>query len=129
MAVVVDLYLSVVVGWSMQANMRTEVILDAMLIAKWRRQPQRPVMIYSDQGSQFGSNEFCRWCKENNPITSMSRRSNCYDSAVAESFFCNLKKEKIKNRIYITREEAKSDVLIALKYFTIVNVVMTILTR
>ena len=63
-----------------------------MLMAKWRRQPQRPVMIHSDQGSQFGSNEFSRWCKENNLTTSMSRRGNCYDNAVAESFFSNLQK-------------------------------------
>lgn len=70
----------------MQANMRTEVVLDAMLMAKWHRQPQKPVMIHSDQGSQFGSNEFSRRCKENNLVTSMSRRGNCYDNAVAESF-------------------------------------------
>jgi putative transposase len=90
-AVVVDLYSRAVVGWSMHANMRTEVVLDAMLMAKWRRQPQKPVMIHSDQGSQFGSDEFSRWCKENNLITSMSRCGNCYDNAVAESFFSNLK--------------------------------------
>ena len=116
-AVVVDLYSRAVVGWSMQANMRTEVVLDAMLMAKWRRQPQKPVMIHSDQGSQFGSDEFSRWCKENNLITSMSRRGNCYDNAVAESFFSNLKKEKIKNRIYNTREEAKSDVFEYIEMF------------
>ena len=116
-AVVVDLYSRAVVGWSMQANMRTEVVLDAMLMAKWRRQPQKPVMIHSDQGSQFGSDEFSRWCKENNLITSMSRRGNCFDNAVAESFFSNLKKEKIKNRIYNTREEAKSDVFEYIEMF------------
>jgi putative transposase len=116
-AVVVDLYSRAVVGWSMQANMRTEVVLDAMLMAKWRRQPQKPVMIHSDQGSQFGSDEFSRWCKENNLTTSMSRRGNCYDNAVAESFFSNLKKEKIKNRIYNTRGEAKSDVFEYIEMF------------
>ena len=55
MAVVVDLYSRAVVGWSMQSNTRTEVVLDAMLMTKWRRQPQRSVMVHSDQGSQFGS--------------------------------------------------------------------------
>ena len=115
--VVVDLYSRAVVGWSMQAHMRTEVVLDAMLMAKWRRQPQKPVMIHSAQGSQFGSDEFSRWCKENNLTTSMSRRGNCYDNAVAESFFSNLKKEKIKNRLYNTREEAKSDVFEYIEMF------------
>lgn len=103
-AVIVDLYSRAVVGWAMRSNMRTEIVLDAMLMAKWRRQPQQPVMIHSDQGSQFGSYEFSRWCKENKLATSMSRRGKCFDNAVAESFFSNLKKEKIKNRIYNTRE-------------------------
>lgn len=74
-------------------------------------------MIHSDQGSQFGSDEFSRWSKENQLITSMSRRGNCYDNAVAESFFSDLKKEKIKNRIYNTREEAKSDVFEYIEMF------------
>ena len=116
-AVVIDLYSRAVVGWSMKSSIRTEIVLDAMLMAKWRRQPKQSVIIHSDQGSQFGSDEFSRWCRENNLITSMSRRGNCYDNAVAESFFSNLKKEKIKNRIYNTREEAKSDVFDYIEVF------------
>ena len=116
-AVVIDLYSRAVVGWSMKSSIRTEIVLDAMLMAKWRRQPKQSVTIHSDQGSQFGSDEFSRWCRENNLITSMSRRGNCYDNAVAESFFSNLKKEKIKNRIYNTREEAKSDVFDYIEVF------------
>ena len=67
-------------------------------------------MIHSDQGSQFGSDEFNRWCKDNHLLPSMSRRGNCWDNAVAESFFSSLKKERIKRRIYASRQEAKSDV-------------------
>ncbi len=116
-AVVIDLYSRAVVGWSMRANMRTELVLDAMLMAKWRRQPASAVLIHSDQGSQFGSDEFSRWCKENGFITSMSRRGNCYDNAVAESFFSSLKKEQVKRRIYATREEAKADVFEYIEVF------------
>lgn len=116
-AVVIDLYSRAVVGWSMKSSIRTEIVLDAMLMAKWRRQPKQSVTIHSDQGSQFGSDDFSRWCRENNLITSMSRRGNCYDNAVAESFFSNLKKEKIKNRIYNTREEAKSEVFDYIEVF------------
>jgi hypothetical protein len=54
------------------------------------------VMIHSDQGSQFGSDDFNRWCKDNQLVPSMSRRGNCWDNAVAESFFSSLKKERIK---------------------------------
>jgi len=76
----------------------------------WRRRPKDSVIIHSDQGSQFGSDEFNRWCKDNRLSPSMSRRGNCWDNAVAESFFSNLKSERIKRRIYSTRAEAKSEI-------------------
>jgi putative transposase len=110
LTVVIDLYSRAVVGWSMKSTMATELVLDALMMAVWRRCPKTPVMIHSDQGSQFGSDEFNRWCKDNRLVPSMSRRGNCWDNAVAESFFSSLKKERIKRRIYASRQEAKSDV-------------------
>ncbi len=110
LTVVIDLYSRAVVGWSMKSTMATELVLDALMMAMWRRRPKAPVMIHSDQGSQFGSDEFNRWCKDNHLVPSMSRRGNCWDNAVAESFFSSLKKERIKRRIYASRQEAKSDV-------------------
>jgi putative transposase len=74
-------------------------VLDALIMAVWRRKPKDSVIIHSDQGTQFGSDEFNRWCKDNRLSPSMSRRGNCWDNAVAESFFSNLKSEKIKKRI------------------------------
>ena len=115
-AVVIDLYSRAVVGWSMQPHIRTELVL-AMMMAKWRRQPKAPVIIHSDQGSQFGSDDFNRWCKENSFITSMSRRGNCYDNAAMESFFSSLKKEKIRRKIYNTREELKAEILDYIEVF------------
>jgi putative transposase len=109
LAVVLDLYSRAVVGWAMQASMTTDLALNALMMAVWRRKPKQPVILHSDQGSQFGSDDFTRWCKEHGLIASMSRRGNCYDNAVAESFFSSLKKERIRRRIYATREEAKSD--------------------
>lgn len=58
-----------------------------------------------------------RWCKDNNLIPSMSRRGNCYDNAVAESFFSSLKKERIRRKIYTTREEAKSEIFDYIEVF------------
>jgi putative transposase len=116
-AVVIDLYSRSVVGWSMKPTMATEIVLDALLMAVWRRKPKRPVIIHSDQGSQFGSDDFARWCKDNNLVPSMSRRGNCYDNAVAESFFSNLKKERVKRKIYTTREEAKSEIFEYIEVF------------
>lgn len=110
LTVVIDLHSRAVVGWSMNSTMATELVLDALMMAVWRRRPKTPVMIHSDQGSQFGSDDFNRWCKDNQLVPSMSRRGNCWDNAVAESFFSSLKKERIKRHIYATRQDAKSDV-------------------
>ncbi len=79
-------------------------------MAVWRRGPKDSVIIHSDQGSQFGSDEYSRWCKDNRLSSSMSRQRNCWDNAVAESFFSNLKSEQIKKRINNTRDEARSEV-------------------
>ena len=105
LAAVLDLHSRAVVGWSMGSRMQTSLVLDALTMAVWRRKPKDTVIIHSDQGSQFGSDEFNRWCKDNRLSPSMSRRGNCWDNAVAESFFSNLKSEKIKKRIYQTRAD------------------------
>lgn len=110
LAVVIDLYSRTVVGWSMKPTMATELVLDALTMAVWRRRPKAEVIIHSDQGSQFASDDFNRWCKDNALLPSMSRRGNCWDNAVAESFFSSLKKERIKLQIYPTRDDARSDV-------------------
>ncbi|WP_277540856.1 IS3 family transposase [Polynucleobacter sphagniphilus] len=110
LAVVIDLHSRLVVGWSMQARMETRLVLDALTMAIWRRKPKNSVIIHSDQGSQFGSDEFNRWCKDNSLSPSMSRRGNCWDNAVAESFFSSLKSELIKKKIYPSRSVAKSEI-------------------
>ena len=110
LAAVLDLHSRAVVGWSMGSRMQTSLVLDALTMAVWRRKPRDSVIIHSDQGSQFGSDEFTRWCKDNRLSPSMSRRGNCWDNAVAESFFSNLKSERIKRQIYQTRAQAKSDI-------------------
>jgi len=110
LAVVVDLYSRKVVGWSMKPTLARELVLDALIMAVWRRRPQSRVMVHSDQGSQYGSDDWLRFLKANNLEPSMSRRGNCWDNAVAESFFSSLKKERIKKRIYKTRDLARADV-------------------
>jgi putative transposase len=75
----------------MRGSMETTLVLDALTMAVWRRRPKGSEIIHSDQGSQFGSDEFSRWCKKNRLSPSMSQRGNCWDNAVAESFFSNLK--------------------------------------
>jgi putative transposase len=99
LAAVLDLHSRVVVGWSMGSHMRTGLVLDALTMAVWRRKPKGSVIIHSDQGSQFGSDEINHWCKVNLLSPSMSRRYNCWDNAVAKSFSSSLKRERIKRRI------------------------------
>ncbi len=117
LAVVLDLFSRKVIGWSMKPTIHRELVLDALMMAVWRRKPVKPVIIHSDQGSQYGSDDWVRFCKSNKLEPSMSRRANCWDNAVAESFFSSLKKERIKKRIYKTREMARADVFDYIEVF------------
>jgi len=116
LAVVMDLYARRVVGWSMKPTLAREIVIDAILMAVWRRKP-RGTLIHSDQGSQYGSDDWLRFCREHHLEPSMSRRGNCWDNAVAESFFSSLKKERIKKRIYRTRDLARADVFDYIEMF------------
>lgn len=86
-------------------------------MAVWRRRPQQAVIIHSDQGSQFSSHDWQDFLKANNLVGSMSRRGNCHDNAVAESFFQLLKRERIKRRIYNSRDEARRDIFDYIEMF------------
>ena len=117
LAVVLDLFSRQVVGWSMQPRMDRELALNALLMAVWRRQPRETVVVHSDQGSQFSSYDWQDFLKAHNLQASMSRRGNCYDNAVAESFFQLLKRERVRRRVYKDREEARSDIFDYIEMF------------
>ncbi|SPF81496.1 hypothetical protein PRI8871_03320 [Pseudoprimorskyibacter insulae] len=117
LAVVIDLYSRRVVGWSMQSRQTTDVVLQALLMAIWRRKPREKVLIHSDQGSQFTSMDWAAFLRAHKLEHSMSRRGNCHDNAVAESFFNLLKRERIRRRTYRTRAEARQDVFDYIEMF------------
>jgi len=117
LAVVIDLFARNVVGWSMKPTLAKELIVDALLMAVWRRKPTDTVIVHSDQGSQYGSGDWLRFCREHQLEPSMSRRGNCWDNAVAESFFSSLKKERIRKRIYKTRDLARADIFDYIEVF------------
>ncbi|MHC4374083.1 MAG: IS3 family transposase [Planctomycetota bacterium] len=117
LAVVMDLFARKVVGWSMKPTLARDLVVDALLMAVWRRKPQNRVMVHSDQGSQYGSDDWLRFCRSHNLEPSMSRRGNCWDNAVVESFFSSLKKERVKKRIYKTRDLAREDVFDYIEVF------------
>jgi putative transposase len=109
LAVVMDLYSRKIVGWATAPTIHRELVLNAVLMAVRRRRP-REALIHSDQGTQFGSDAWRRFCRSNRLEPSMSRKGNCWDNAVAESFFSSLKKERIKKLIYKNRELATADI-------------------
>ncbi len=109
LAVVMDLYSRRIVGWATRATIHRELVLDAVLKAVRSRRPRR-ALIHSDQGTQYGSDAWRRLCKSHHLEPSMSRRGNCWDNAVAESFFSSLKKERIKKHIYKDRDAATKDI-------------------
>ncbi len=117
LAVVVDLFSRKIIGWSMQPRMTKDIVLNALLMAVWRRNPEKQVLVHSDQGSQYTSHEWQSFLKSHGLEGSMSRRGNCHDNAVAESFFQLLKRERIKKKIYGTREEARSDIFDYIEMF------------
>ena len=122
LAVVMDLYARNIVGWSMSHRMTDDLVLDALTMAYWRRRPKTVVKLHSDQGSQYNSRNFARLLKQLNIEPSMSRRGNCWDNAVAESFFSNLKKEKLDVNAIKTGMKRKLTSLITSKCFIIQNV-------
>ena len=87
------------------------------LAAVWRRKPGPGVMVHSDQGSQFTSSDWQSFLKAHRMVPSMSRRGNCHDNAVAESFFNLLKRERIRRKTYRTREEARQDMFDYIEMF------------
>ncbi|WP_180251406.1 IS3 family transposase [Enterobacter hormaechei] len=117
LAVVVDLFSRKIIGWSMQSRMTKDIVLNALLMAVWRHNPEKQVLVHSDQGSQYTSHEWQSFLKSHGLEGSMSRRGNCHDNAVAESFFQLLKRERIKKKIYGTREEARSDIFDYIEMF------------
>lgn len=97
--------------------MTRELAINALLAAVWRRKPEAEVLVHSDQGSQFSSHDWQDFLKAHRLRPSMSRRGNCHDNAVAESFFQLLKRERIRRKIYAIRDQARADVFDYIELF------------
>ena len=117
LAVVIDLYSRRVVGWSINKRMTKQLVKDALLMAIWRRKPSPGLIFHSDRGSQYCSREFRKLIKEYGIKSSMSRKGDCWDNAVAESFFGTLKLELVFWEKYITRGQAKRSIVDYIEMF------------
>ena len=111
LAIVIDLCSRKVVGWSTHKQMTAKLVCDALKMALWRRRPKPGLIHHSDRGSQYASDAFRRLLKDNKIAGSMSRKGDCWDNAVAESFFGSLKQERVQWYDYRTRYEARQDIV------------------
>jgi transposase InsO family protein len=110
LATVIDLYSRKVVGWSMDDNMKTTLVNDALIMALKNRHPPKGLIWHTDRGSQYASYSHRDLLEQNNIIQSMSRKGNCWDNAVAESFFHTLKTELTYHEIYETKSQANQSI-------------------
>ena len=110
LCVVLDLYSGLVVGWSMSARQDRQLVVQAVLMAMWQRPGHTPVILHSDRGCQFTSEEYQRFLAAHQVTCSMSAVGSCADNAAAESFFGRLKRERVNRRCYRTRAEARADI-------------------
>jgi putative transposase len=109
-AVVLDLFSRRVVGWSMSATMTAQLVTDALVMAIWRRGSPLSVLHHSDRSSQYSADQFQRLMADHGITCSISRSGNVWDNAVMESFFSSLKTERVRARVYRTRDQARADV-------------------
>lgn len=114
---VLDLHSRKVVGWSMSERMTKDLVLSALEMALLRRRPESGLLHHSDRGSQYASGAFQQRLREENITCSMSRKGNCYDNAVMESFFASLKKELVHQADYQTRAEARQSLFEYIEVF------------
>ena len=117
LATVMDLYSRKIIGWSMGKRNNRVLVCDALLMALWRRKHPKKVIVHSDQGSTYASNDYQSLLKEKKLVCSMSRRGNCWDNAVAESFYGSLKNEWVNWEDYKTRDQAKKSIFNYIEVF------------
>jgi transposase InsO family protein len=117
LATVIDLFSRKVVGWSMSNRMKTSLVNDAMLMAIWQRKPPKGLIWHTDRGSQYASKEHRALLKQHHIQQSMSRKGDCWDNAVAESFFHTLKTELVFHERYKTREQAHASIFEYIEVF------------
>ncbi len=111
LAVVIDLHSRRIVGWSMNKCISRRLVMDALTIMVWRREPSSGLVSHSDRGSQYCSYDFQKVLKKHGILSSMSRKGNCWDNAVAESFFGSLKVDQVFGTLYPSRSAARQEIV------------------
>lgn len=117
LAVIIDLYSRRVIGWAMSDRMKDQLVTGALKMALFRRKVRSNLLLHSDRGSQYASDNMQKLLRHNNIICSMSRKGNCWDNAVAESVFHLLKTECVYHEHYLTRHDAKKSIFDYIEVF------------
>jgi transposase InsO family protein len=117
LAALLDLHSRRVVGWSMDSRLDRSLALDALGMALKTRRPEPGLVHHSDRGVQYASTEYRRQLRRRGVVCSMSRKGDCWDNAVVESFFSTLKTERVHHRLYRSRDEARRDVFEYIEVF------------
>ena len=117
LAVLIDLYTRLAVGWSMKERPNQELVNEALMMAVEQRRPKPGLIHHSDQGILYSSTSYLALLKKYGMLRSMSGKGNCYDNAVAESFFSSLKNEIVHHRNYQTRDEARTEIFEYIELF------------
>jgi len=117
LAVVLELFSRQVIGWAMSANNNATLVQDALTMAIWRRGQVENVIVHSDQGSTYASNDYQEQLQDNELCCSMARKGECLDNAVAESFFGTLKNELVYHADYHSRAEARQSIFEYIEVF------------
>jgi putative transposase len=117
LGVILDLFSRRIVGWSMSERIDRQLAIDALQMALAHRQPPRGLIHHSDRGSQYASHDYQRLLATNGIVSSMSRRADCWDNAVAESFFATLKTELVYQSQWKTRAQARTAIFEYLELF------------
>lgn len=117
LAVVLDLFSRRVVGWSIEKTMTADLVKTALSMAIRHRRPAPGLIFHSDRGSQYTSDPYQKLLKQYRMIPSMSGTGNCYDNAVCERFFRSLKHERTEYKVYLTRQQARLDVIQYIEWF------------
>ena len=107
LAVMLDLHSRAVIGWSMAKRMKASLVCDALAMALHRRNSPEGIIVHSDRGSQYCSKRYRKLIEKHHLVGSMSRKGNCWDNAISESFFHTLKVELVHQQRYLTRLMAK----------------------
>jgi len=117
LAVILDLYSRQVIGWSMGNHNNTQLVSEALTMAIWRRGRAKDVIVHSDRGATYASSDCQKLLKRHQLLCSMSRKGECLDNAVAESFFSSLKTELVDHEDYSTREKARQSLFEYIEIF------------